>query len=412
MSTSEAAIELPASGAFVLDAASTGSGVTRPRLDSVDLLRGVVMIVMALDHTRDFFSGTHFDPTDLTQTSAALFLTRWVTHFCAPVFVLLAGTSAYLSLGRGRSKTALSYFLVTRGLWLILLELTVIKLGWDSWSYHLDDIGLQVVWALGWSMVALAALIHLPMWALTVVGAAMVLGHNAFDGVEAETFGVFAPVWRVLHVNAPLMGAVSSHQPGLNAVFVAYPLVPWIGVMALGFALGRLLDTDPARRRRALVCLGLGVIMLFIVLRAGNFYGDAKLWSVQPSPLFTLFSFVNPTKYPPSLLYLAMTLGPSLLGLAAFEHWRGFGAGFVRVYGRVPMFYYLLHLFVLSSAAAIAWRLAYHRAFYVWDEHLVGGWSLPVVYAIWIAVVLALYLPCRWFMRLKARRHDAWLSYL
>lgn len=387
-------------------------GGARPRLDSVDLLRGVVMIVMALDHARDFFSGAHFDPTDLTQTSAALFLTRWITHFCAPVFVLLAGTSAYLSLGRGRSKSDLSHFLVTRGLWLVLLELTVIKLGWDSWSYHLDDVGLQVVWALGWSMVALAALIHLPMWALTTVGAAMVLGHNAFDGVAPEAFGALAPVWRVLHVNAPLMGAASPHQPGWNAVFVAYPLVPWIGVMALGFALGRLLDTDPARRRRALVRLGLGLIALFVLLRAGNFYGEAKLWSVQSSPLFTLFSFVNTTKYPPSLLYLAMTLGPSLLALAAFERWRGFGAGFVRVYGRVPMFYYLLHLFVLSSAAAIAWRLAYHRAFYVWDEHLVGGWSLPVVYAIWIGVVLALYLPCRWFMRLKARRRDAWLSYL
>lgn len=407
MSTTSAAVELPVLGAASV---ATAGAVARPRLDSVDLLRGVVMIVMALDHTRDFFSDAHFEPTDLAQTNPALFLTRWITHFCAPVFVLLAGTSAYLSLGRGRSKAALSQFLLTRGLWLVLLELTLVKLGWDSWSYNVHDVGLQVIWALGWSMIALAALIHLPMWALTVVGAVMVLGHNALDGVPPETFGALAPVWRILHVNAPLTGAVPDPN-GIN-VFVAYPLIPWIGVMALGFALGKLLGIDAVRRRRVLVRLGLGLIALFIALRAGNFYGDASLWRTQPSPLFTLLSFVNTTKYPPSLLYLAMTLGPAMLALAAFDHWRGGAADFVRVFGRVPMFYYLLHLFVLSSAAAIAWRLAYHSGFYVWDEHRIGGWSLPVVYAIWIAVVLALYLPCRWFMGLKARRRDAWLSYL
>lgn len=389
---------------------AAAGALARPRLDSVDLLRGVAMIVMALDHTRDYFSNAHFDPTDLAQTSAALFLTRWITHFCAPVFVLLAGTSAYLSLGRGRTRTALSQFLLTRGLWLVLLELTVIKLGWDSWSYNVHDVGLQVIWALGWSMIALAALIHLPMWALTTVGAVMVLGHNALDGVPPDTFGALAPIWRILHVNAPLTGAVPD--PNGFSVFVSYPLIPWIGVMALGFALGKLLDADAVQRRRVLVRLGLGLIALFVLLRAGNFYGDAKLWNPQSSSLFTLFSFVNTTKYPPSLLFLAMTLGPALLVLAGFEHWRGRSADFVRVFGRVPMFYYLLHLFVLSSAAAIAWRLVFHHAIYVWDEHLVGGWSLPVVYAIWIAVVLALYLPCRWFMGLKARRRDAWLSYL
>lgn len=410
MSTSEEAIGLPASEAFVLDVTSTGSGATQPRLDSVDLLRGVVMIIMALDHTRDYFSAAHFDPTDLARTSGALFLTRWITHFCAPVFMLLAGTSAYLSLGRGRSKTDLSYFLITRGLWLVLLELTVVKLGWDSWSYNVHDVGLQVIWALGWSMIALAALIHLPLPALAAFGIVMVLGHNALDGVPPETFGALAPLWRVLHVNAPLTGAAFDPN-GLN-VFVAYPLIPWIGVMALGFVLGKLLDTDAMQRRRVLVRLGVGLIALFVLLRASNVYGDASRWSAQASPLFTLFSFVNTTKYPPSLLYLTMTLGPAMLALAAFEHWRGRSADFVRVFGRVPMFYYLLHLFVLSSAAAIAWRLAYHHGFYVWDEHRVGGWGLPVVYTIWIGVVLALYPLCRWFMGLKARRRDAWLSYL
>ena len=390
--------------------ATTGA-IARPRLDSVDLLRGVVMIVMALDHTRDFFSGAHFDPTDLAQTSAALFLTRWITHFCAPVFVLLAGTSAYLSLGRGRSKSDLSHFLITRGLWLVLVEFTVVKLGWENYLFDRHVFGLQVIWALGCSMIALAALIHLPMRMLVAISAVMVFGHNALDGVAPAAFGALEPAWRVLHVNGWLSGAAAPAPVGLN-IFVNYPLVPWIGVMALGFALGKLLDTDPVQRRRVLVRLGLGLIALFVALRAGNFYGDAARWSVQVSPLFTLFSFLNVTKYPPSLLYLAMTLGPALLALAAFDRWRGRGADFVRVFGRVPMFYYVLHLFVLSTAAVIVWRFAYARKFFIWDENVVGGWSLPVVYAIWIGVVFGLYLPCRWFMGVKARRRDAWLSYL
>lgn len=398
-------------GVLAADGIAGTGGAARPRLDSVDLLRGVVMIVMALDHTRDFFSASHFDPTDLSHTSTALFLTRWITHFCAPVFMLLAGTSAYLSLSRGRSKADLSYFLVTRGLWLILVEFTIVKFGWENYLFDLHVFGLQVIWALGCSMIALAALIHLPMRALVVVGAVMVLGHNFLDPLPAHALGPLAPLWRVLHVSDWMSGPHSFDPHGLN-VFVAYPLVPWIGVMALGFALGRLLDTDAALRRRRLVQLGLGLIALFIVLRAGNFHGDAHLWSTQSSPWFTLLSFVNTTKYPPSLLYLTMTLGPALLALAAFERWRGPGAAFARVFGRVPMFFYLLHLPVLSTAAVIAWRVAYGRAFFVWDETLVGGWSLPVVYAIWIGVVLALYLPCRWFAALKARRRDAWLSYL
>lgn len=390
-------------------ASSSMRGVA-PRLDSVDLLRGVVMIVMALDHTRDYFSDAHFDPTDLTRTSAALFLTRWITHFCAPVFMLLAGTSACLSLGRGRSKADLSRFLVTRGLWLILLELTVIKLCWENGLFDPHSAGLMVIWALGCSMVVLAALIHLPMRALVAFGLVLACGHNLLDPLPAQAFGAFEPLWRILHVPGFLSGG--DYDPSRFNVFVAYPLVPWIGVMALGFALGQLLDTDVAQRRRTLLRLGAGLIVLFVVLRAGNVYGDARAWSVQVSPLFTLFSFVDTTKYPPSLQYLAMTLGPALLALAGFEHWRGRSADFVRVFGRVPMFYYLLHIAVLSSLAVIAWRVAFGETFFVWDPPASGGWGLPVVYAVWIGVVLALYFPCRWFAALKARRRDVWLSYL
>ena len=407
MNASSTALDLPAPSAGVAIAGASGS---RPRLDSVDLLRGVVMIVMALDHTRDYFSAAHFDPTDLTQTSTALFLTRWITHFCAPVFMLLAGTSAYLSLGRGRSKADLSRFLFTRGLWLILLEVTVLKLGWENYQVDPHSANLMVIWALGWSMIALAALIHLPLPALVAFGLVLACGHNLLDAVSPQAFGAFAPLWRILHVPGFLSGG--DYDPNHFNVFVAYPLLPWIGVMPLGFALGRVLDTDAAQRRRVLVRVGLGVIALFVVLRVGNFYGDARLWSAQASPLFTLFSFVNTTKYPPSLLYLAMTLGPALLALAAFERWRGGAADFVRVFGRVPMFYYVLHIFLLSSVAAIAWRVTFGEALFVWDPPASGGWSLPVVYAIWAGVVLALYLPCRWFAALKARRREAWLSYL
>ncbi len=234
----------------------------RPRLDHVDLLRGWVMILMALDHTRDFFSrdAMLFDPTDLTQTHGALFLTRWVTHFCAPVFCFLAGSGAFLSLGRGRNKRELSWFLVTRGLWLVFLELTLVKFGW---TFRIDPhfFGGQVIWALGWSMIALAALIHLPLWGVAAFGILMIAGHNALDPIRPEAFGSCGWLWMVLHVQGPVQ--ISPDY----SFFVVYPLIPWIGVMATGYAFGALLQRERAERRRLLLWLGLGVTAAFVIIR-------------------------------------------------------------------------------------------------------------------------------------------------
>ena len=398
-------------GALTPPSATAPAATRPPRLDSVDLLRGVVMIIMALDHVRDFFSSARFDPTDLTQTTTALFYTRWITHFCAPVFVLLAGTGAYLSLGRGRSKADLSRFLLTRGLWLALLEITVIKLAFQSIDYTVTGgYILQVIWALGWSMVALAALIHLPMRALVLVSAIMIAGHNLLDGIAPEAFGAFAWLWPLLHVPTATAG-----EPGGAQVVVIYPLIPWIGVMALGYALGALLGRedlrfDATKRRRTLIALGTALTVGFVALRFANIYGDSSRWAMQKTSIFTLLSFLNTTKYPPSLLFLLMTLGPALIALALCEHWQGRSATFVRIFGRVPLFYYVMHAVLISNLAVAIWIYLERTGRQPTPE--TGGWGLPVVYLIWFGIVAALYPLCRWFAEVKARRRDAWLSYL
>lgn len=391
---------------------------TRPRLDMVDLLRGWIMILMALDHVRDFFhaEATQFDPTNLAQTYPALFLTRWVTHFCAPVFFFLAGTGAFLSLGRGKTKGALSWFLVTRGLWLVLLELTLIKFGWLFNLSPYEYIG-QVIWALGWSMVLMAALVHLPLWALTAFGALLIVGHSAFDAVRPADWGAFAWLWQILHVQSNL-------QLGERlGIFIVYPLIPWLGVMAVGFAFGSLLQKERASRRRLLFWLGLALMLAFVILRASNLYGDPRPWSPQRNGLYTILSFLNCEKYPPSLLYLLMTLGPSILFLALFDRDLGKMARPIVVFGRVPLFFYILHIYLIHALAALAASVRYG----VWggglwqgppfDPRVLAvypgpvGYDLAWIYVAWIVVVLLLYFPCHWFAELKQRRRDAWLSY-
>jgi uncharacterized membrane protein len=406
----------PASGAITPGVQTSPAdpavrGARPPRLDSVDLLRGVVMIIMALDHVRDYFSNAPFAPTDLTQTSTALFLTRWITHFCAPVFVLLAGTAAFLSLGRGRSRADLSRFLATRGLWLVFLELTLMKFAWESFNVGFAGFYvLQVIWVLGVSMIALAALIHLPMRILVLVSAVMVVGHNALDGIGAESFGAFAWLWQVLHVQVLPPGFAPLGAAGPR-VLIIYPLIPWIGVMALGYALGALLGReelrlDPGKRRRTLIGLGATLTAAFVVLRLANLYGDPSPWSARETPLFTALSFLNTTKYPASLLFLLMTLGPALIALALFEGWQGRSAAVVKIFGRVPLFYFLLHLVLISTLAA-------SRGITKGSGGAPGWWGgLMAIYLIWIAVVVLLYPVCAWFAGVKARRRDAWLSYL
>ena len=389
----------------------------RPRLDSVDLLRGWIMIFMALDHVRDFFHVDMLrgiDPTDPTQTYPALFFTRWITHFCAPLFFFLAGTGAFLSLGRGKSKRDLSYFLVTRGLWLIVLELTWVRF---SWMFSLDPANAfgQVIWALGWSMLLMAALIHLPLWALTTFAVVMIAGHNLLDGLKPADFGSFAWLWIILHVQAPF-----QYGPGWS-FFVVYPLVPWIGVMAAGFAFGALLKKEGAERRRKVLWLGIALTAAFVVFRATNLYGDPQPWAPQKNALYTFFSFLNCTKYPPSLLFLLMTIGPALVMLSLFDRELGKWSRLVITMGRVPLFFYLLHFPLIHILAVGAAYLHHGYAGGAWDgppwpgapvPYPAGyGYGLPGVYAVWLLVLALLYPLCHWFAALKQRRRDAWLSY-
>lgn len=390
----------------------------RPRVDAVDLLRGLVMVLMAIDHARDYFGNAAASPTDLATTTAALFATRWITHLCAPVFCLLTGTGAYLARGR-RSAAGLSRFLLTRGLWLVVLEVTVAR---ALWQFNVDYrvTMLTVLWALGWSMVALAALVRLPLALSTGLGAAMILLHDLADRVPAAAFGALAPLWRVLHQPGPLLTTPRA------MVFVAYPLIPWIGVMALGYGLGPVLAWPPERRRRWLRRAGSAALAAFVLLRAANVYGDPVPWSHQPTALFTALSFLNTTKYPPSLLFLLMTLGPALLLLAAFD---ARTAGPVPpalrpalVFGRVPMFYYLLHVALLHLLAVAACAVRYGAVHWMFESPGVDrfpvtqppGWPapLPWVYLAWATVVVLAYPCCRWYAAVKARRPDGWLRYL
>jgi uncharacterized membrane protein len=382
----------------------------RPRVDSVDLLRGVVMVLMALDHVRDFFSDTvfQFDPTDLTQTTPALFFTRWVTHFCAPVFVFVAGTGAYLSASRGKTKGELSRFLITRGVFLILLDPIVIRHSW-FWDFNWRFTFGQVIWAIGWSMVVLAGLIHLPRWFGAAFGVAMIAGHNLLDGIKPEQLGAWGMLWQVLHVQGftePLVGF---------QFLVIYPLIPWIGVMAAGYAFGGMLHHDSAKRRRRMFVLGLGLTAAFIVLRAIDGYGDARAWSHQKDGLFTFLSFLNCEKYPPSLDFLLMTLGPAIAALGLLERPLGVVGRRLVVFGRVPMFYYLIHVPFVHLLAVPPALARYGSG--VWNISPVNppadyGYSLPVVYVVWASVVVTLYFPCRWYAGVKQRRRDWWLSYL
>ena len=402
----------PRIGASVHPAAAVTEAVVpkRIRLESVDVVRGVIMILMALDHTRDFFGQTAFSPTDPTQTTIPLFVTRWITHFCAPVFFLLTGTGAYLSL-RKKSKPELSKFLFTRGLWLIFLELTLFRcLGLQfNFDYHLTL--LDVLWALGWAMIVLSALVHLPTPVVTAFGVVMIAGHNLLDPIQSSN-----PVWSILH---SLNFILANPQ---HSVFVAYTLIPWVGVTAVGYGLGQIYAWASERRRTFLLRTGLGLTAAFVILRGINIYGDPVRWSTQKSAAFTVLSFLNTNKYPPSLLFLLMTLGPALLFLWAVD---GGTPQFLRpalVLGKVPMFYYLLHFPLIHLLAVVVCYARYGQMHWMFESPTIAqfpvtpppgwGFSLPIVYLIWISVVIALYPLCRWFAALKQRRSNAWLSYL
>ncbi len=372
------------------------------RVGSVDALRGLVMVVMALDHTRDFLHSAvvHFDPEDLARTSTALFLTRWVTHFCAPVFVLTAGLGAWFWRASGRTTRELSRFLLTRGLWLILLELTALRLAYDFAPG--GPVLLTILWALGASMVVLAALVHLPVRALAVLSLAVVVLHDATDAFRPDAWW-----WTLLHRRGAILA-------GPAVIVVGYPLVPWFAVMALGFALGPVMALDAGRRRRRLLALGLAATAAFLLLRLANAYGDPQPWAAPG-----LLSFLRCSKYPPSLQFLLMTLGPALAALAWLDGRRLSPAHPIVVLGRVPLFYFLLHLYVIHALAVALALVRYgHAGFLFGSTPNAGtypadyGYPLAVVCVAWLGVVAACYPLCRWFAGVKARRPGGWLSYL
>jgi uncharacterized membrane protein len=389
----------------------------RNRIYSIDILRGLVMIIMALDHSRDFFHYDAFahDPLDLAATSPYLFFTRWITHFCAPVFVFLAGTSAYLQSFR-KSKNELTIFLVKRGLWLIFIEIFVLNLI-VTFDPSFELVAFQTIWAIGTSMVILGLMIRLPYYIILCLGIIIVAGHNIFDFIEAKHQGPFGFWWDLLHHG----NFAVHHIFGNHSVLIIYAFVPWSGLMMLGYCFGKIYQAgiDEKRRKKTLLLLGAGIILFFTLLRATNLYGNPYHWFVQGNWLFTFLSFINVHKYPPSLLYICITIGPALLFLAVFEKTKNRFAEIISVYGRVPFLYYLLHFFSIHLLSMISFFLKGHtvaegmKGFDGIKFILAGdGYHLPVVYLVWITVVVMLYPVCKWFSNYKSRKNYWWLSYL
>lgn len=387
------------------------------RIESIDLLRGTVMIIMAIDHVRDYFHSSAFlyDPTNLDRTSVPIFFTRWITHFCAPIFMFLAGISAYL-YGNKRSRKELSFFLFTRGAWLVFVEFVIMNLG-RTFNPLFHFINLQVIWAIGISMIALSAIIYLDRRVILTLGILLIAGHNLLDNVHIPGTGLPSILWALLHEQA-------HFSFGHFSFFVHYPVLPWIGIISTGYFFGSLFTPgiNPYMRKKIFLLLGFGAIALFIILRSGNWYGDAAHWSTQRNMIFSLMSFLNVTKYPPSLLYTLMTLGPALIFLALAEKPLNKLTEKISIYGRVPMFYYIVHIYLIHLLAVIAAFVSGHE----WTDMILTtrlnatpelkgyGFDLTTVYAVWAGIIIMLYPLCKWFDKYK-RSHQAtkwWLSYL
>jgi uncharacterized membrane protein len=392
-------------------------GSQTQRITSIDLLRGVVMIIMALDHVRMYFAlGTWYsEPTNLSTTTPLLFFTRWITHFCAPVFVFLTGTSAFL-YGSNKTKISeLAWYLFTRGVWLIVAELTVINFAWTfdtTFSFRI----LQVIWAIGASLMLLSVLVFLPIKIIFAVGIILVFGHNLLDPITVNGTSVRDLLWYALHQpNAFFLGNTT--------ISLFYPILPWLGLMALGYVFGTFYtqDFDEQRRRHWLILIGLGVVVLFLALRGFNLYGEPGAWSTQRSSLFTVISFLNTTKYPPSLHFLLMTMGPALIFLALSERMRPRITNPIVLFGRVPFFFYILHLYFIHAFAMLTLAFAGRE----WREYILTamaiasgalssfGLRIEAVYLVWILVIVLLYPFCRGYQRYKESNPTKWwLSYL
>ena len=400
---------------------TTIPATTSSRLVSLDVLRGAVMVLMAIDHVRVYSGLPAGGPTP------GIFFTRWVTHFCAPVFIFLAGTSAFLY---GRKHPGLTRFLVTRGVWLVLLEMTVLRL---AWTFNFDFAGYNmagVIWVIGWCMILLGALIKLPLPAVGAIGVAIIAGHNLMDphlwGL-AESLGntVGGALWRIGYVGF-FAGPFTLGDQGPSLI-VLYSIVPWIGVMAAGYAFGAIMVMDPARRDRWCLSLGLGATALFLVLRGFNLYGDPQAWTTmlagagEDPGMPAVLAFLNTSKYPASLLFLLMTLGPAVALIPWLERARGAFGDWLTVFGRVPFFYYVLHIPLIHLLALVVSALRLGEVSpWLFGNHPMGigptpegyTWSLSLLYVVFVVAIGLLYYPCRWFAALKARRSEPWLRYL
>lgn len=386
------------------------------RVASLDILRGLVIIIMGLDHTRDIWSATTFQPEDLDHTTPILFFTRWITHFCAPIFVFLAGTGAYLYGKKVNDPAKLSRFLWTRGVWLIFLELVWVNF---SWSLHLPTqtgfVFVQVIWVIGWSMILLAVLSRLPLSLIGAFGIVLIVLHNALDHVSPESWGALSWLWKLLHIGKSWIPFNANQTFGL---FVVYPLIPWVGVMAVGYAFGQVMLWSSEKRSKWLWQWGLGLIALFVILRTFNVYGDPSVWGPQArGAAYSVISFLNVTKYPPSLLFLCMTLGPALLLLIVFEKAGGPALEFFKVFGKVPFFYYFIHVFALSILAVGVHQVLYGQSLNFFmtpvDQYPPAYHpSLLLCYSVWIGFTGLMYFACRWYGKYKFSHDYWWLKYL
>ena len=389
----------------------------KKRITSVDLLRGVIMIIMALDHTREFFHSAALtsNPLDLSTTTPVLFFTRWITHICAPVFVFLSGTSAFLQSAR-KSKKELSIFLITRGLWLIIAEVTIVNLLF-SFDITYSAIALEVIWAIGISMVILGLVIWLPFEIILAIGLLIVLGHNVLDFYEREQTTPFSAGYNLMH-RVGFHSLSDNHQ-----LLILYPFLPWTGLMMLGYCLGKVLrNNNEIYRKKFLTITGISVIVLFIILRFINVYGDPFRWSVQGNGFYTFLSFINASKYPPSLFFIAMTIGPALLLMAWWDNIQNRITKIISVYGRVPFFYFLIHFFLIHLFSTISFFMRGHS--FAEDTADLStpfikfikeseGVQLRYCYLIWLAIVVILYPLCKWYDNYKTRHKEKkWLSYL
>ena len=387
--------------------------IAKTRIESIDLLKGVVMVIMALDHVRDYFhySAFMFNPADPTQSTLPIFFTRWITHFCAPAFSFLAGLSAFM-VGKRKSKSELSVFLIKRGIWLIFIELTIVCFGW-YFDLQFRTLGLLVIWSLGISMIILAALIYLPRNYILLISLLLICFHNLLDNVHFPG----NVLWSVVHEQ------MIYKFSGNKILLIGYPIVPWFTVMALGYYFGSLYDKsfDNSKRKKLLNSIGIIAVATFVVLRLANLYGDPKQFKEFGSFSQNLISFLNPNKYPPSLLYLSMTLGAAFLFLANTEKLKGRIVNFFCTFGRVPFFYYIPHIYIIHIIAMImaqisgwGWKKMILSTFIAFEPNMKGyGYSLWIVYIIWISVILLLYPLCKKFDKYKqAHKEKWWLSYL